>query len=114
MSLKHVMEIMPSRLVLVITTGTIFQLINFTQFRELSVARYLVGHVLYAQTVLGLVVSKSYIYQFYLFNTECCLNFKAKKKIVISDNAQKILVIADNAQTALCLNIKKGKSGLSW
>ena len=51
-----------------------------------------------------------------LFNTECCLNSKAKKKkiIVISDNAQKILVIADNAQTALCLNIKIGKSGLSW
>ena len=64
-SLKHVMEIMPSRLVMVITTRTIFQLINFTQFRELSVVRYLVGHVLYAQTLLGLVVSKSYVYQIY-------------------------------------------------
>ena len=41
-----------------ITTRTIFQLINFTQFRELSVVRYLVGHVFYAQTVLGLVVTK--------------------------------------------------------
>ena len=50
---------------MVLTTRTIFQLINFTQFRELSVVRYLVGHVLYAQTVLGLVVSNSYIYQIY-------------------------------------------------
>ena len=48
---------------MVITTRTIFQLINFTQFREL--VRYLVGHVLYAQTVLGLVVFKSYVYQIY-------------------------------------------------
>ena len=48
---------------MVITTRTIFQLTNFTQFRELSVVRYLVGHVLYAQTVVGLVVSKSYVYQ---------------------------------------------------
>ena len=64
-SLKHVMEIMPSRLVMVITTRTIFQLTRFTQFRELSVVRYLVGHVLYAQTVLGLVVSKTYVYQIY-------------------------------------------------
>ena len=47
-----------------------------------------------------------------LFHTECCLNSKAKKIIVISDNAQKIIVIADNVQTALCLNIKIGKSGL--
>ena len=39
--------------------------------------------------------------------------FQSKKKIIIiSDNAQKIIVIADNAQTALCLNIKIGKSGL--
>ena len=30
----------------------------------------------------------------------------------MSDNAQKILVIANNAQTALCFNIKIGKSGL--
>ena len=59
------MEIMPSGLVMVITTRTIFQLINFTQFRELVVVRYLVGHVLYAQTVLGLVVFKSYVYQIY-------------------------------------------------
>ena len=48
---------------MVITTRTIFQLINFTQFRELSVVGYLMGHVLYAQTVLGIVVSKSYVYQ---------------------------------------------------
>ena len=43
-----------------------------------------------------------------LFNTECCLNSKAKKKkiIVISDYAQKIIVIADNAQTDLSLNIR--------
>ena len=59
------MEIMPSRLVMVITTRTIFQLINFTQFRELSLVRYVVGQVLYAQTVLGLVVCKCYIYQIY-------------------------------------------------
>ena len=38
--------------------------------------------------------------------------FLRKKIIVISDNAQKILVIANNAQTALCFNIKIGKSGL--
>ena len=50
---------------MVITTRTIFQLTHFTQFRELSVVRYLVGHALYAQTVLGLVVSKSYVYQIY-------------------------------------------------
>ena len=50
---------------MVITTRTIFQLINFTQFRELVVVIYLVGHVLYAQTVLGLVVFKSYVYQIY-------------------------------------------------
>ena len=48
----------------------------------------------------------------FIHNTECCLNSKEKKIIVISDNAQKILVIANNAQTALCLNIKIGKSGL--
>ena len=40
------------------------------------------------------------------------LVLKQKKIIIISDNAQKIIVIADNAQTALCLNIKIGKSGL--
>ena len=50
---------------MVITTRTIYQLTNFTQFRELVVVRYLVGHVLYAQTVLGLVVFKSYVYQIY-------------------------------------------------
>ena len=50
---------------MVITTRAIFQLINLIQFRELSVVRYLVGHVLYAQTILGLVVSKSYVYQIY-------------------------------------------------
>ena len=48
-----------------ITTRTIFQLTYFTQFQVLSIVRYLVGHVLYAQTVLGLVVSKSYVYQIY-------------------------------------------------
>ena len=46
---------------MVITTRTIFQLTHFTQFRELSVVRYLVGHVLYAQTVLGLVI----VYEIY-------------------------------------------------
>ena len=30
---------------MVITIRTIFQLIHFTQFRELVVVRYLVGHV---------------------------------------------------------------------
>ena len=50
---------------MVITTRTIFQLVNFTQFRELSLVRYVVGQVLYAQTVLGLVVSKCYVYQIY-------------------------------------------------
>ena len=50
---------------MVITTRTIFQLTHFTQFRELAVVRYLLGHVLYAQTVLGLVISKSYVYQIY-------------------------------------------------
>ena len=50
---------------MVITIRRIFQLTHFIQFRELSVVRYLVGHVLYAQTVLGLVVSKSYVYQIY-------------------------------------------------
>ena len=64
---------------MVITTRTIFQLTHFTQFRELSVVRYLVGHVLYAQTVLGHVISKSYVLP-NLFNTQCCLNSKAKKK----------------------------------
>ena len=54
---------------MVITTRAIFQLINFTQFRELSVVRYLVGHVLYAQTILGLVVSKSYVFQIYSIQT---------------------------------------------
>ena len=50
---------------MVITTRTIFQLTQFTQFRALSVVRCLMGHVLYAQTGLGLVVSKSYVYQIY-------------------------------------------------
>ena len=98
---------------MVITTITIFQLINFTQFRELVVVRYLVGHVLYAQTVPGLVVFKSHVYQIYSIQS-AVLNSKEKKIIVISDNVQKILVIANNAQTALCFNtcIKIGKSGL--
>ena len=53
-----------------------------------------------------------------LFNTECCLNSKAKKKkkkkkiITIYLTMRRKSVIADNAQTALCLNIKIGKSGL--
>ena len=44
---------------MVITTRTIFQLLNVTQFRELVVVRYLVGHV------LGLVVFKNFVYQIY-------------------------------------------------
>lgn len=53
------------------------------------------GHALYAQTALGLVVLKKLGLP-NLFNTERCLNF----------DAQKIIAIADNAQTILCLNIK--------
>ena len=44
---------------MIITTRHLFQLTYFAQFRELSVIKYLVRQVLYAQTVLGLVVSKS-------------------------------------------------------
>ena len=62
---------------MVITTRTIFQLTHFTQFRVLSVVRYLVGHVLYAQTVLGHVISKSYVYQIY--SIQNAVSSKAKK-----------------------------------
>ena len=74
---------------MVITTRIIFQLTHFTQFRELSVERYLMGHVLYAPTVLGLVVSNSYVYQIYSIQS-AVLILKQKKNIVIFDNAQKI------------------------
>ena len=51
--------------IVIVLIKKIFFLPSFSQFRELSVVRYLVEHVLYAQTVLGLVVSKSYVYQIY-------------------------------------------------